>query len=826
MATQNPLLPHLQLLDRGFSQDYKSRGGGGKPPPLPPRVRATHGSALRQQLEDFAAIEAARKALRTANNLQQGAEGITIEFRSANGFELAFKSLDLPSSGIELLNVRIVDGVTYATCYVPDGKLRILANKIRLYLEPVDEGKKPKNQTLIDSIESIGLATFDALWTDESAPPDDQVLRAWEVWLRLDAQNASAAVLRFIAAAEPLEIEVSQQWIEFPGRVVVVVQATRAQLTTAIELLNLIAEIRHADISTALPHDATICEQDAFVDELAARIVLGDDSVAISLLDTGVSRLHPLIAPLLAAGDMHSVHPDWSHNDHQGHGTNMAGLALYGNMHDMSGNGPVAVPYRLESVTTLAPAGADQLAEPFGAITQQAVSYCEIAAPHRKRVICKAITTQSSATGEPSSYSGAIDMSAFADGGDESRLYVISAGNTPDMHWLDSPNSNLSYGIERPGQAWNALTVGAYTQLQALPGSADYAGWQSIAEPGGLSPFSATSALWGRWPIKPEVLFEGGNAAKDPAGIDVGIPNTLQLLTTRTGARPLGYTSMTSAAAAQAARLAATVQAEYLDYWPETVRGLIVHNAEWTAAQRERFVTDEKQASRLLLLRSCGYGVPQQERTIFSARNRVSIVAQEVIQPFRKEESEGKMNKCRIFALPWPKEVLYGLAEQPVRLKVTLSYFVEPSPGKRGWLNRYRYASHGLRFDLRRNNESVDVFNKRVNAALRAKDEELDAPDDEGWFLGSQLRSYGSIHSDQWTGMAINLANRDLIAVYPVIGWWRENPRHEHCEMEARFSLIFSLESGDTNLDLYSAVQAELAIPLSAELTNVLEPGA
>jgi hypothetical protein len=826
MATQNPLLPHLQLLDRGFSQDYKSRGGGGKPPPLPARVRATHGSALRQQLEDFAAIEEARKAARAANNLQQGAEGITIEFRSANGFELAFKSLDLPSSGIELLNVRIVNGVTYATCYVPDGKLRILANKVRLYLEPVAEGKKPKNQTLIDSIESIGLATFDALWTDESAPPDDQVLRAWEVWLRLDAQNASAAVLRFIAAAEPLEITVSQQWIEFPGRVVVVVQATRGQLTTAIELLNLIAEIRHADISTALPHDATICEQDAFVDELAARIVLGDDSVAISLLDTGVSRLHPLIGPLLAAGDMHSVHPDWSRNDHQGHGTNMAGLAVYGNMNDMSGNGPITVPYRLESVTTLAPAGAAPLAEPFGAITQQAVSYCEIAAPHRKRVICKAITTQSSATGEPSSYSGAIDMSAFADGGEESRLYVISAGNTPDMHWLDSPNSNLSYGIERPGQAWNALTVGAYTQLQALPGSADYAGWQSIAEPGGLSPFSATSALWGRWPIKPEVLFEGGNAAKDPAGIDVGTPNTLQLLTTRTGARPLGYTSMTSAAAAQAARLAATVQAEYLDYWPETVRGLIVHNAEWTAAQREQFVTDEKQASRLLLLRSCGYGAPQQERTIFSARNRVSIVAQEVIQPFRKEESEGKMNKCRIFALPWPKEMLYGLAEQPVRLKVTLSYFVEPSPGKRGWLNRYRYASHGLRFDLRRNNESVDVFNKRVNAALRAKDEELDAPDDEGWFLGSQLRSYGSIHSDQWTGMAINLANRDLIAVYPVIGWWRENPRHEHCEMEARFSLIFSLESGDTNLDLYSAVQAELAIPLSAELTNVLEPGA
>ena len=73
--------------------------------------------------------------------------------------------------------------------------------------------------------------------------------------------------------------------------------------------------------------------------------------------------------------------------------------------------------------------------------------------------------------------------------------------------------------------------------------------------------------------------------------------------------------------------------------------------------------------------------------------------------------------------------------------------------------------------------------------------------------------------------MAIDLANRDLIAVYPVIGWWRERPDHEHCKNEARFSLILSLESADTDLDLYAAIKTELDIPLSNELTNALEPG-
>ncbi len=42
----------------------------------------------------------------------------------------------------------------------------------------------------------------------------------------------------------------------------------------------------------------------------------------------------------------------------------------------------------------------------------------------------------------------------------------------------------------------------------------------------------------------------------------------------------------TSAATAQAARLAAIVQAEYPNLWPETARALIVHSAEWTQAMR------------------------------------------------------------------------------------------------------------------------------------------------------------------------------------------------------------------------------------------------
>jgi len=196
------------------------------------------------------------------------------------------------------------------------------------------------------------------------------------------------------------------------------------------------------------------------------------------------------------------------------------------------------------------------------------------------------------------------------------------------------------------------------------------------------------------------------------------------------------------------------------------------------------------------------------------------LIAQETLQPYRREGAVGKMNELAIFQLPWPKEMLFAFGEKAVQLRVTLSYFVEPSPARRGWTSRYRYASHGLRFDLRRQTESVGEFNMRINVAMRDEDSDvvIDAPDDSGWLLGDKLRRFGSVHSDRWTGMAIDLASRDHLAIYPVVGWWRQRIDQGRCESEARFSLIVSLEMADNEIDLYSAIETQLEIPIEAEI--------
>jgi hypothetical protein len=172
------------------------------------------------------------------------------------------------------------------------------------------------------------------------------------------------------------------------------------------------------------------------------------------------------------------------------------------------------------------------------------------------------------------------------------RFIVVSAGNIDDPNaWTESPSSNSTDGIHDPGQAWNALTVGAYTNLTHISES-DGGNYRPIAPAGGLSPFSTTSSTWqSHWPLKPDVLFEGGNAAKDALGA-IWMPS-LSLLTSHhvPQERLLTTADATSAAMALAARMAAKLMAAYPTLRPESIRGLIVHSAEWTDIMRQVFLS-------------------------------------------------------------------------------------------------------------------------------------------------------------------------------------------------------------------------------------------
>lgn len=828
------IIKNRHLILDGFTavEPFQSPPSSRTPKPIPEQNRGTHGAALLGQVVRLGPEMAAARQAQQEAGLESGF-GLKVEFESFPDVTLAFESLARESQGIELLNLREEGQRTSATVLVPDGKLEHFEGLIRNYLEEKrDSAGRPRdNKRLLNTISQIRAASLKSLWTDDTAvlPTSDNETFWWEVWLPVRDDRA-ATVRNFRNLAEAREFRVAPGELEFPERTVLLVYTSARQMKRSIKTLNSIAELRRAKETAEFFDSLRPEEQPEWLNDLLDRTRFAESDEAtphVCLLDTGVNNGHPLIAPQLADPDLHTVEPAWGTDDTEGHGTAMAGLALAGDLAETMTSGmSVEITHRLESVKLLNRNGSNP-ADPrhHGYLTTEAVARPEITAPRRRRVFSMAVTAKDNRDrGRPSAWSAAVDrLAADAEGeGANPRLLVISAGNTDPNAWIDYHASNSTDGIHDPGQAWNALTVGACTDLIHISES-NAGGYQPIASRGGLSPFSTTSSTWQQhWPLKPDVVFEGGNAA-----ISNGFSSqmsSLSLLTShhRPSERLFTTANATSAATALAARMGGQIMAAYPDLWPESIRALIVHSAEWTPDMQRMFLTQGDQSNKSdygTLVRHCGFGEPNLDRALWSVSNSLTMVVEEQLNPFGRETGKAPtLRDMNLHRLPWPLEELEALGETQVEMRVTLSYFVEPNPSERGFRSRYRYESHGLRFDVKRQYESELDFRSRINAA--ARDEEtgtLSRYGDHGWLIGKQNRHKGSLHSDIWRGSAADLASRGILAVFPTLGWWKTRPGLERYDEPARYSLIVSIRAPEVEVDLYNAVVNKVATSVSVE---------
>lgn len=222
---------------------------------------------------------------------------------------------------------------------------------------------------------------------------------------------------------------------------------------------------------------------------------------------------------------------------------------------------------------------------------------------------------------------------------------------------------------------------------------------------------------------------------------------------------------------------------------------------------------------KLELLRRYGWGVPTEDAVLRSSRQSVTLVAQDTFVPF--EGSEYKMRRFRLHELPWPDEVLESIGAEKVTMKVTLSYFVEPSASHRGWRQKYTYPSHMLRFELKAPTDlSESEFVARLNR--EAEDDEHStgktrSSGGEHWVVGPNQRNLGSLHQDIWEGTGQELATCNLIGIYPVGGWWKRNARKDRLDLPVRYSLIISIKSETSEVDLYTPIATELEVPIELE---------
>ncbi len=793
---------------------FKAKNGGSSKKPSDVSDRVAHARTLLQALDVLPNIKT------------DALPGIYLDVQGRPGEIM--KTGGLNASDLILLNV--VEGTpglnvpSKATVFATPKGLDKLRQKIEEFAtknrtkKDGSEGR-PYNADLVQSIGAIIEAGLRALWrSPESRFPENHGTMAWEVWLEKDRAN------EFIHHATNYNVSIGQERLEFPEDVVVIATATRESLALAVRKLAGVRALASPSVTAEYFDAMAIEEQHGWLESLqnSATYPASDDVNYITLLDQGVSRAHPLIAPALSAEDRHAADPTWGVDDVHGHGTQLAGLSLYGDLTAaLQMTMPIQIRYRLESAKIIPDAGANPH-HLLGAVTRAGVNAVEVVAD-RRRTFTLASTTEDDTPhdGAPTSWSSEIDQLSSGVSGLKQlpRLMLVSAGNTDQtlfgngdyLSVCDRPENE----IESPAHAWNAVCVGAYTEKNIMP--AGELG-SPLAPFGDLSPSSRTASWNGHWPIKPDVVFEGGNwlVSGPPPPLR---HSALSLLTTDHQYPTRAFTTCadTSGATALAAKAITELWSDYPSLWPETIRGLFVSSARWTRQMRSylpphQLFSQLPKASFTPLFRRYGYGVPDMERARRSATNALTLIVEDSIVPYRKSKNSSAdhiHNEMKLFELPWPVEELRKLSDTPVALRVTLSTFIQPNPSEPARGSKFRYASHNLRFKLNRPNEGRQEFIARISKIANQPDEPT-FEETDGWAFGRNRRDVGSLHIDELVCPASDLARRNILAVHPVTGWWKTKTIVDPENHLARFALIVEIDAGTTEADIYAEVTTSI----------------
>lgn len=773
--------------------------------------KASHVSFLKEKynltIENIRAIKAQE---------EDSAQGYYVEFSGDSKSVFPLKAFENANVGIKLLNVKASEETLKATVYIPEEKEYKFNDKFDSYKETLSE-EKQRAQDFVESVNDISAATLNSFWTSKTEYMPNEVPVWCELWVRYEItkkENKDYVKNKTLQILQNLEIPFKEQFIEFPERLVFLVKANRQKLEELIHKFQYVAELQKAAEVNTFFTEMSSHEQSEFIADLLSRRHTDlKTNVSVCLLDSGVNKNHSLLTDYIKYED--SALDGYNAQDLDGHGSEMAGVVLYNDLESLLENSEsVTINHSIESVKIYTKYNSKDNPDLYGQITERAVYSAEISNPNAKRIICMAVTSpeiDNPDNGEPSSWSSSLDKIIFNEGTADKRLFLVSAGNIDPLDYVgqEFPDPNILHTVQNPSQALNALTIGAYAGKDIIKHPA-FKGFNPLVDKDNLSPYSTTSKVWTKWAIKPEVLFDGGNMCSN--GSDVSACEDLSLLTTSMTGSSLTTINATSSATAQAAWFASQIYANYPDIWPETVRALMVHSAEWTDNMKRCFLKDvDTKRNRINLLRTCGYGIPNLAKALECMNNSVNLVIQDEIQPFIMGSSSITYNEMRLIDLPWAKEQLRDLENTPVQLKITLSYYIEPSPGNRGWKEKYTYSSFGLKFEIKDENETEEEFIRRIDFAMQNEDEMSVSSNNDIWYLGKRNRDKGCIRSDFTVNTtAIQIAEIDKIAIIPENGWWKNRRNMGRFNNTARYSLIVTISTPDKNIDLYTPIMTKI----------------
>ena len=392
-----------------------------------------------------------------------------------------------------------------------------------------------------------------------------------------------------------------------------------------------------------------------------------EDAQGICVLDSGVTAGHPLLAP--AMGEATAVPSRLGTSaDVHGHGTRVAGLALYGDVQGCIDSRNFIPQLRLFSARVLNENIGFDDEDLITTQMRRAIEYFKNT--HNCRVFNASLGDKRMPFngGRVSPWASILDHLAR----ELDVIIVVSAGNydhepspdaTPDDHVQGYPKYLLEppAKIIEPATGCIVVTVGSLTNSANLPlGTQTNVALRPIAQPGQPSPFTRSGPGIGH-AVKPELCEFGGNCAYDgdlrrlrSELAELSIVSLNREYLARLFCTDIG----TSYASAKVAHSAARLCSQFPAASANLIRALLAASAKVPPESRELLESISDNA----VLQLCGYGLPSLPRAMFSDSNRAILYA----------ENELPFDRFHVYEVPIVEEFYAVDGER--QITVTLAF--------------------------------------------------------------------------------------------------------------------------------------------------------
>jgi Subtilase family len=469
----------------------------------------------------------------------------------------------------------------------------------------------------------------------------------------------------------------------------------RARLTgELIRTLVTIEEVATIDLPPAL--DVTTSEAlDMALADVPPLNTVADDAPLIGIIDSGVND-HPFLADILVGAI--GVPADLGTADVWGHGTRVAGVAVFGDLRAQLDAGALQRGARLCAAKVVNDRGdfddrrlvPSQMREAITTLSQRfGCRVFVVALADRRRVFDGGKVGTWAATLDE--LARELDVVIIVSSGNR----IPRGGNRLEQAVTEYPRYLLEDAnrLFEPAGALNVITVGALAHGEGLdPDRADDVSVRSITRLHEPAPFSRIGPGPGG-ATKPDVVEIGGTLIFDPVvarlrgGEDVGSAGVLTLNYNYLD-RLFTAGSGTSYAAPRVAFSAAQILTRFPQASANLVRALIVSSAEIPQPAQERLQFLGADATRAI----CGHGLVDLERAAFSDDARVTLYS----------EDELALDHFAVYRIPIPDAFQAANGERCIR--VTLAF----DPPVRH--TRTDYAGVGMSFRLVRGCQPDLIF--------------------------------------------------------------------------------------------------------------------